>query len=88
MKKGTTIQIAPSGIIGGLQRNEGCCIFGSDSNGQVDYFIPEIEGCAAKHFVIQYNMKRNAYFMKELGSGITVKLNQVFVLYCNEDDRQ
>ena len=84
MKKGTLIDITPSGIVGGIQKNEGYCIFGSDPSCSLDYFLPKIEECAAKHFAIYYNLKRNAYFIKGFDTGLSVKLNQAYVILYNK----
>ena len=80
--KGTIRKIMPGGIAeGGRKKNDGCCIIGSGGVGEVDFNVPEIEGCAQRHFMIQYNVKRKAYYLKDLkeGTGISVRVNEPLV---------
>ena len=81
MEEGIKIEINPLGIINGrCKRNDGKCIFGSGSDS--DFKVSDSEECEPRHFVIQYNLKRNAYYLRDLkeGTGTSVKLEDPFVL--------
>ena len=82
LKSGVKVAIDRNGIIGGEnKRKDGCCVFGASE--EADFLIPESENCGQRHFVIQYNYKKGAYYLKDLkeGTGTSVKLNWILVIF-------
>ena len=58
-------------------------IFGNGAEDEVDFKLGLNEGCAPKHFLIEYNEKRNTYHLTNLkeGTNVSVKLNWILVYY-------
>ena len=67
---GQTVVITPDGLINS-KRNEkdGKAYFGTSDEGN-DFIFPQLEkGLGKKHFMIDYRLDTNNYFLKDLGDG-------------------
>lgn len=75
IKAGTIITINSEGLIGSKRGvKDGCAYFGTytgDDQYQInDYtFSMEEQGFGKRHFMIEYDSTKNAYFLKDLGDG-------------------
>jgi len=66
-------------------QKDACTFFGIGNSQKafIDFIIPETENCSLKHFVIQYAVSKNAYFIKDLKSsnGTFARLDHAFVFF-------
>ena len=91
VKLGTIITINPSGLEGSKREvNDGRSFFGTyvgnDQYQINDYTFPmEEQGFGKRHFVIEYNNDKDAYYLKDLGdgTGTFIRINQKVVLNTN-----
>lgn len=91
MKKGTTIDIGPSGLEGSKRnKNDGFTYFGTEAGAKDkiinDYIIPKEEaGFGKRHFLIKYDPENRKYFLKDIpeGSGTFIKIPQKMLLKQN-----